>query len=52
MPIIASGIIKETELLMRYLSIASNGTYVFITDYSGLVAIIPNPLLDNMSLGY
>lgn len=35
-PITASGIDKETEFLMRYLSIASNGTYVFITDHSGI----------------
>lgn len=35
-PITASGIDKETEFLMRYLSIASNGTYVFITNDSGI----------------
>lgn len=35
-PITASGINKETEFLMRYLSIASNGSYVFITDHSGI----------------
>jgi hypothetical protein len=35
-PIVASGIDKETEFLMRYLAIASNGTYVFITDHSGI----------------
>ncbi|MFW5819744.1 MAG: VWA domain-containing protein [Bacteroidota bacterium] len=35
-PITASGIDKETEFLMRYLSIASNGSYVFITDHSGI----------------
>lgn len=35
-PITASGIDKETEFLMRYLSIASNGTYVFVTDHSGI----------------
>ena len=35
-PITASGIDKETEFLMRFLSITSNGTYVFITDDSGV----------------
>jgi hypothetical protein len=35
-PITASGIDKETEFLMRFLSISTNGTYVFITDHSGI----------------
>lgn len=35
-PITASGIDKETEFLMRFLSISTNGTYVFITDDSGI----------------
>lgn len=35
-PVVASGIDKETEFLMRYMAIASNGTYVFITDDSGI----------------
>ncbi len=35
-PITASGIDKETEFLMRFFSIATNGTYVFITDDSGI----------------
>ena len=35
-PITASGIDKETEFLMRYMSIATNGTYVFITNDSGI----------------
>jgi hypothetical protein len=35
-PITASGIDKETEFLMRFLSISTNGTYVFITDHSGV----------------
>ncbi|MCH4823415.1 hypothetical protein ML462_09530 [Gramella lutea] len=41
-PVTASGINKETEFLMRYFSIATNGTYVFITDDSG----IGNPHLE------
>ncbi|MEM9143602.1 MAG: hypothetical protein AAGA86_11485, partial [Bacteroidota bacterium] len=35
-PITASGIDKETEFLMRFMAIATNGTYVFITDDSGI----------------
>ena len=35
-PITASGIDKDTEFLMRYFAIATNGTYVFITDDSGI----------------
>lgn len=35
-PITASGIDKETEFLMRFSAIATNGTYVFITDHSGI----------------
>lgn len=35
-PITASGIDKETEFLMRYMAVATNGTYVFITNDSGI----------------
>jgi len=35
-PVTASGINKETEFLMRYLSVSTNGTYVFLTDDSGI----------------
>lgn len=35
-PITASGIDKETEFLMRFLAMTTNGTYVFITDDSGV----------------
>lgn len=35
-PVSASGIDKETEFLMRFLSIGTNGTYVFITNDSGI----------------
>jgi hypothetical protein len=35
-PIVASGIDKETEFIMRYAAITTNGTYVFITDDSGI----------------
>lgn len=35
-PVTASGIDKDTEFLMRFFSITTNGTYVFITDDSGI----------------
>ena len=35
-PITASGIDKQTEFLMRFFSIATNSTYVFITNHSGI----------------
>jgi hypothetical protein len=35
-PITSSGIDKNTEFLMRFLSIATGGTYVFLTDHSGI----------------
>ncbi|RUA28014.1 MAG: hypothetical protein DSY77_16675 [Bacteroidetes bacterium] len=35
-PITASGIDKKTEFLMRFFSLSTNGTYVFITDDSGV----------------
>lgn len=35
-PVTASGIDTQTEFLMRYFSIATNGTYVFITNHSGI----------------
>lgn len=41
-PISASGIDKNTEFLMRFLAISTNGTYVFITDDSG----VGNPHLE------
>ncbi len=41
-PITASGINRETEFLMKFTAMLTNGTYVFITDDSG----IGNPHLD------
>lgn len=35
-PVVASGIDKDTEFLMRQFAISTNGTYVFITDDSGI----------------
>lgn len=35
-PITASGIDKSTEYLMRSIALATNGTYVFLTNHSGV----------------
>lgn len=35
-PIVASGANKDVEFLMRYFSVSTNGTYVFLTDDSGI----------------
>jgi len=35
-PITASGVDKQTEFLMRLMALATNGTYVFITNHSGI----------------
>ncbi|MDD3322692.1 MAG: hypothetical protein PHS59_14730 [Paludibacter sp.] len=35
-PVTASGIDKETEFLMRFMALTTNGTYVFITNDSGV----------------
>ena len=35
-PIASSGIDKDTEFLMRFMSMATNGSYVFMTDHSGV----------------
>lgn len=35
-PITASGINNETEFLMRFFAMSTNGTYVFITGHSGI----------------
>lgn len=35
-PIVASGANKDVEFLMRFFSVSTNGTYVFLTDDSGI----------------
>jgi hypothetical protein len=35
-PIASSGIDKKTEFLMRFLALTTNGSYVFMTDHSGV----------------
>jgi hypothetical protein len=35
-PVTASGIQKDTEFLMKFFGLATNGTYIFLTDHSGI----------------
>lgn len=35
-PVSASGIQKDTEFLMKFFGLATNGTYLFLTDHSGI----------------
>ena len=35
-PVASSGIDKETEFLLRFFSVHTGGTYVFLTDHSGI----------------
>ena len=35
-PLSASGIQKDTEFLMKFFGLATNGSYVFLTDHSGI----------------
>jgi hypothetical protein len=35
-PVSASGIQKDTEFLMKFFGLATNGSYVFLTDHSGI----------------
>ncbi|MFN4081343.1 MAG: carboxypeptidase regulatory-like domain-containing protein [Saprospiraceae bacterium] len=35
-PLSASGVQKDTEFLMKFFGLATNGTYLFLTDHSGI----------------
>ncbi len=35
-PVASSGVQKDTEFLMKFFGLATNGTYVFLTDHSGI----------------
>lgn len=35
-PVASSGVDKETEFLLRFMETTTNGTYVFLTDHSGI----------------
>ncbi len=46
-PVTASGIGRNTEFLMKFMAILTNGTYVFITDDSGIGNPHLNPVVDD-----
>lgn len=49
-PVVASGINKSAEYLLRNIALASNGTYVFLTDHSGIGAPHMKPSTDTFSV--
>ena len=49
-PITASGIYRETEFLMKYFSIITNATYLFITDDSGIGNEHLDPVVDDFEV--
>jgi hypothetical protein len=51
-PITASGINRKTEFLMKFMAIATNGTYVFITDDSGIGNPHLDPLINDFDVEY
>jgi hypothetical protein len=51
-PVSASGINLETEFLLRFLSISTNSTYVFITDHSGIGNPHHNPTVGDYDVEY
>ena len=46
-PIAGSGATKDTEYLMRCLALATNGTYIFLDDHSGIGGAHIKPSTDN-----
>jgi CarboxypepD_reg-like domain/von Willebrand factor type A domain/Secretion system C-terminal sorting domain len=46
-PVVCSGIDKSTEYLMRSIALATNGSYVFLTDDSGVGDTHLKPTTDN-----
>ncbi len=51
-PVTASGIDRPTEFLMRFLSISTSGTYVFITNHSGIGNDHLKPTVGNYQVEY
>jgi CarboxypepD_reg-like domain/von Willebrand factor type A domain len=51
-PVVASGIDKNTEFLMRMTAQATNGTYVFLTDDSGVGSSHLKPTVGNYQVEY
>jgi hypothetical protein len=51
-PVACSGIDKSTEYLMRSLALATNGTYTFLTDHSGIGNKHIEPSTDSYEVEY
>lgn len=51
-PVVASGIDKNTEFLMRMIAQVTNGTYVFLTDDSGVGNSHLKPTIGNYQVEY
>lgn len=51
-PVTASGTDLSTEMLMRFLAISTNGTYVFVTDDSGIGGDHLEPSVGNYEVEY
>lgn len=51
-PIVCSGIDKSTEFLMRSIALSTNGTYVFLTDDSGVGGSHIKPTTDRYDVEY
>jgi hypothetical protein len=51
-PIAASGTDKTTEFLLRYMAIATNGTYTFLTNHSGIGNAHITPTIGNYKVEY
>ncbi|MGB0929698.1 MAG: carboxypeptidase regulatory-like domain-containing protein [Chitinophagales bacterium] len=51
-PIGASGLNKSTEYLMRSLALATNGTYTFLTDHSGIGGSHIEPSTDDYDMEF
>lgn len=49
-PITASGINRQTEYLMKFMSIMTNGTYVFLTDHSGIGNAHLDPIVKDFEI--
>lgn len=49
-PVVASGLNKSAEYLLRNMALASNGSYVFLTDHSGIGAPHMRPSTDSFQV--
>jgi hypothetical protein len=49
-PLVASGINKDAEYLMRTIALATNGTYAFLTDHSGIGGSHIEPTTDEFDV--